>query len=81
MLVSDLGVFLSVEGSPKHVVLGKFYVHWDRAWHATRIPESLVVGGKILVKKSVPDAWLRRYTIKSYIKKEFVVRKNGVEAS
>jgi hypothetical protein len=80
MPVSEFGVFLGATGSPRHVVIGKFYVHRDRAWHAARILESLVVGGKMLVKKSVPDSWLRRYTIKSYAKREFVVRRNGVQA-
>lgn len=62
-LVDEWGVFLGVEGSPRHLLMGKHYVRGDRVWEATRIPLTLIQCVEIIAKHSSPKVFLRRYTV------------------
>jgi len=62
-LVDEWGVFLGVEGEPKHLLIGKHYVRKDRVWEATRIPLSLIQGVELIAKRASPTVTLRRYTV------------------
>ena len=64
-LVDEWGVFLGVEGSPKHLLLGKHYVRKDRVWEATRIPLTLIPSVEMVAKHASPRVFLRRYTVQS----------------
>jgi hypothetical protein len=66
VLVNEWGIFLSVEGSPKHLVLGKSFVEKDRVWMATRIPLSLIKSIDVILKKAVSSTQLRRYSVRNY---------------
>ena len=74
-LVNEWGVFLGLEGNPKHILLGKNYIERDQCWHATRIPISLIQGASIIAKKVVKSLWLRRYTVAEYKRDRLVVRR------
>jgi len=74
-LVNEWGVYLGVEGSPKHILLGKNYIERDRCWHATRIPLSLIQVVSIVAKKVVKPVWLRRYSVMRYRRDRLVVRR------
>ena len=66
MLVAEWGIYLGVEGSPKHLVLGKSFVEKDRVWMATRIPLSLVKSVDVILKQAASSTQLRRYTVQNY---------------
>jgi hypothetical protein len=66
VLVNEWGIFLSVEGSPKHLVLGKSFVEKDRVWMATRIPCTLIKSIDIIVKEAASSTQLRRYIVRNY---------------
>jgi len=74
-LVNEWGVYLGVEGSPKHILLGKNYIERDQCWHATRIPLSLIRAVSIVAKKVVKPVWLRRYSVAEYKRDRLVVRR------
>lgn len=76
-LVDEWGVFLGVEGSPKHLLLGKHYVRRDHAWEATRIPLTLIHGAELIAKHGSPTVFLRRYTVQSCRDKTVRVRNDG----
>ncbi len=64
-LVDEWGIFLGVEGTPKHLVLGKHYVRKHMTWEATRIPASLIVGVELIAKRASPVVYLRKYKVQS----------------
>lgn len=64
-LISEYGIFLGVEGSPKHILIGKFYSHRDKKWRATRIPTLLIVNTQILSQNLVDEKHLRRYIVET----------------
>ncbi len=74
IVVAEYGVFLGIEGNPRHVLIGKFYVPKDRKWHATRIPLSSIHSFEVIAKKSVKDTWLRRYYVTEYKRNNLEVR-------
>ena len=61
--VDEWGVFLGVEGSPKHLLLGKHYVRRDHVWEATRIPLTLIQNVELICKHGSPTVFLRKYTV------------------
>ena len=63
ILVDEWGVFLGVEGLPKHLLIGKHYVRGDRTWEATRIPLTLIQDVELVAKRASHAVSLRRYTI------------------
>jgi hypothetical protein len=77
ILVDEWGIFLGVEGSPEHLLLGKHYVRNDRVWEATRIPLTLVQSVILIAKHASPTVFLRRYTIQSCCDNTVQVRNNG----
>jgi len=62
-IVDEWGIFLGVEGDPKHLLLGKHYVHIDKVWAATRIPLSLIEKIVVVAKQSAPSVFLRKYVV------------------
>lgn len=78
VVVAEYGVFLGVEGKPKHILIGKFYVPRDRKWHATRIPLSSIHSLEVIAKRGVKETWLRRYHITEYKRSNLEVRFNSV---
>jgi hypothetical protein len=74
-LVNEWGIFLGLEGNPKHILLGKNHIERDQRWQAARIPVSLIQGVSIVAKKVVKSIWLRRYTVAEYKRDSLVVRK------
>lgn len=62
-LVDEWGVFLGVEGAPKHLLMGKHYVRGDRVWEATRIPLTLIQSVELIAKHASPTVFLRRYIV------------------
>lgn len=62
-LVDEWGVFLGVEGDPKHLLLGKHYVRSDHVWEATRIPLTLIQSVELIAKHATSTAFLRKYTV------------------
>jgi hypothetical protein len=74
-LVNEWGIFLGLEGNPKHILLGKNYIEREQCWHATRIPVSLIQDVSIVAKKAVKSVWLRRYEVADYKRDRLVVRK------
>jgi hypothetical protein len=64
-LVDEWGVFLGIEGSPEHLLLGKHYVRSDHVWEATRIPITLIKNLELIAKHAASTVFLRRYTIQS----------------
>ena len=62
-LVDEWGVFLGVEGWPKHLLLGKHFVRKDQVWEATRIPASLIQDVELIAKHAAPSVHLRKYTV------------------
>jgi hypothetical protein len=62
-LVDEWGIFLGVEGSPKHLLMGKHYVRGDRVWEATRIPLTLIQSVELIAKRASPPVFLRKYTV------------------
>jgi hypothetical protein len=63
--VDEWGIFLGVEGSPEHLLLGKHYVRNDRVWEATRIPLTLIQSVELIAKHAASTVFLRRYTVQS----------------
>lgn len=64
-LVEEWGVFLGVEGSPEHLLLGKHYQRGDKFWEATRIPISLLQSAELIAKQAVSKVSLRCYNVKA----------------
>ena len=64
-LVEEWGVFLGVEGSPGHLLLGKHYIKSDRFWEATRIPLSLIQVAELIAKQAAAKVSLRKYTVRA----------------
>lgn len=62
-LVEEWGVFLGVEGSPEHLLLGKHYIRDDRFWEATRIPCSLIKSVDLVARQAASKLSLRCYTV------------------
>ena len=62
-LISEYGIFLGVEGSPKHILIGKFYSHGDKKWRATRIPTLLITSIHVLSQNLADEKSLRRYVV------------------
>lgn len=62
-LVDEWGVFLGVEGSPRHLLMGKHYVRGDRVWEATRIPVTLIHSVELIAKRASPAVFLRKYKV------------------
>ena len=62
-LVDEWGIFLGVEGTPEHLLLGKHYVRSDHVWEATRIPITLIKTVELIAKHAASTVFLRRYTI------------------
>lgn len=62
-LVDEWGIFLGVEGSPEHLLLGKHYVRSDHVWEATRIPVTLIKSLELIARHAASTVFLRRYTI------------------
>lgn len=62
-LVDEWGMFLGIEGDPKHLLLGKHYIRGDHEWVATRIPLTLIQSVELIVKHAVSTAFLRKYTV------------------
>lgn len=62
-LVDEWGIFLGVEGDPKHLLLGKHYVRSDHVWEATRIPLTLIQSVELIAKHITSMAFLRKYTV------------------
>jgi hypothetical protein len=63
ILVDEWGVFLGLEGIPKHIVLGKTYVLKDRSWEATCVPVSLIHNLEIIAKRISRTFLLRKYRL------------------
>jgi hypothetical protein len=63
VLVQEWGVFLSVEGRPRHLILGKSYVKLDKIWNATRIPLSLIDSVELVAKHEQQHVFPRRYQV------------------
>ncbi len=51
-LVDEWGVYLGIRGSPKHILLGKYYVRLDHKWEATCIPVSLIQNAELVAKRT-----------------------------
>jgi len=64
-LVDEWGIFLGIEGSPEHLLLGKHYVRSDHVWEATRIPITLIKNVELIAKHAASTVFLRRYTVQS----------------
>lgn len=64
-LVEEWGVFLGIEGSPEHLLLGKHYVRSDKFWEATRIPVSLIQSAEIVAKQAASKISLRCYNVRA----------------
>jgi len=64
-LVDEWGIFLGLEGYPKHLLLGKHYVRDDKFWEATRIPLSLIQSAELIAKQEADKVSLRRYTVRA----------------
>jgi hypothetical protein len=62
-LVDEWGIFLGVEGDPKHLLLGKHYVRSDHVWEATRIPLTLIQSVGLIAKHASPAVFLRKYMV------------------
>ena len=62
-LISEYGIFLGVEGSPKHILIGKFYSHRDKKWRAARIPTLLIAFIQVFSQKVADEKSLRRYIV------------------
>ena len=60
-LVDEWGVFLGMEGNPKHLLLGKHYVRGDHVWEATRIPFMLINNVELIAKRASSPVQLRKY--------------------
>jgi len=65
IMVDEIGVFLGVEGEPKHILVGKFFVRSDRTWHVTRIPTTLIES-IFLIAPRRREISTRRYQVKTY---------------
>lgn len=76
-LVDEWGIFLGVEGDPKHLLLGQHYVSMDRAWEATRIPITLIRSIQLIAKHASPQAFLRRYIVRNLKKHHSVMVKDN----
>jgi hypothetical protein len=63
ILVEEWGVYLSVEGCPKYIILGKHYIPKDHVWEATRIPLMLVQSVELIAKHTSKAVFLRRYRV------------------
>ena len=63
VLVDEWGVFLGVEGNPKHVLLGKLYVPDSRTWEISCIPLSLVDSVDVIGKETSREIRLKRYRV------------------
>lgn len=74
ILVEEWGIYLGVEGSPKHLLLGKTFIAKDRVWEATRIPLSLVRNIKIILKQVASKTTLRCYKVRDYAREIVIVR-------
>jgi hypothetical protein len=75
--VDEWGVFLGVEGSPEHLLLGKHYVRSDHIWEATRIPLTLIQSAELIAKHASPTVFLRKYTIQPDRRNVVKVQSNG----
>lgn len=65
---------MGVEGSPKHLLLGKSFAAKDRVWEATRIPLSLVRSVQIILKQVATKTTLRCYKVRNYAREIVIVR-------
>lgn len=75
-LVDEWGIFLGVEGSPKHLLLGKHYVRRHNTWEATRIPASLIQNVELIAKHASPAVYLRKYQIQQVNRRVVRVKKD-----
>jgi hypothetical protein len=63
ILVDEWGVFLGIEGSPKHILLGKAYILKDRIWEASCIPLTLIHSVELVAKHVSRTFFLRKYRL------------------
>jgi len=73
VLVDEWGVFLGIEGLPKHILLGKNYVHSEHVWEATCIPVTLIRNVELVIKHA--DRSPRRFRVEPC--RQNVVRVKG----
>lgn len=76
-LVNEWGIFLGVEGDPKHLLLGQHYVSMDRMWEATRIPITLIRSVQLIAKHASSSVFLRRYRVRDLRKHHSVMVKDN----
>lgn len=74
IFVEEWGIYLGVEGSPKHLLLGKSFVAKGRVWEATRIPLMLVRSVQIILRQVATKTTLRCYKIRNYAREIVIVR-------